>query len=630
MTPSYSASDIEVLSGLDPVRRRPGMYTDTSRPNHLAHEVIDNSVDEALSGHCDLIEVMLFKDGSLQVVDNGRGMPVDIHPKEKVSGVELILTRLHAGGKFSDANYQFSGGLHGVGVSVVNALSRQLECWVRRGGKEYNIGFRGGHIASKLEEIGTVGQKNTGTTVRFWPDPKFFDTASFHVGELRHTLKAKAVLCPGLKVRFENEATGAKDEWFYTGALAEYLLEQLGDTERLPKEPLTGKQGSAQDAVEWALAWAPNLPQAISESYVNLIPTVGGGTHVNGLRSGVCAAVREFTEFRNLLPRGVKLTPEDIWNGVSFVLSIKLRDPQFAGQTKERLGSREAAAVVEGYARDTTVLWLNQHPDAGERIAQFAIENAQERLKAAQRVTRKRAVAGPALPGKLADCTTQDPKRSELFLVEGDSAGGSARQARDRNTQAVMPLRGKILNTWELEHGQVASSEEVHNISIAIGVDPGSQNIDDLRYHKICILADADSDGQHIATLLCALFLRHFRPLVTNGHVFVAMPPLYRIDAGKVVGYALDDAERDAFIARLAAEKNRAKPVVTRFKGLGEMSPLQLRETTMDRSTRRLVQLTVEAKDDTDQLMDMLLAKKRAADRREWLEQKGNLADVIV
>ncbi|MEY2854275.1 MAG: hypothetical protein RL030_1407 [Pseudomonadota bacterium] len=630
MTPSYSASDIEVLSGLDPVRRRPGMYTDTSRPNHLAHEVIDNSVDEALSGHCDLIEVTLFKDGSLQVIDNGRGMPVDIHPKEKVSGVELILTRLHAGGKFSDASYQFSGGLHGVGVSVVNALSKQLECWVRRGGKEYNIGFRGGHIASKLEEIGAVGQKNTGTTVRFWPDPKFFDTDRFQVSELKHTLKAKAVLCPGLKVRFENEATGEKDEWFYTGALAEYLLEQLGDTERLPKEPLTGKQGSAQDSVEWALAWAPNLPQAIYESYVNLIPTVGGGTHVNGLRSGVCAAVREFTEFRNLLPRGVKLTPEDIWNGVSFVLSIKLRDPQFAGQTKERLGSREAAAVVEGYARDTTVLWLNQHPDAGERIAQFAIENAQERLKAAQRVTRKRAVAGPALPGKLADCTTQDPKRSELFLVEGDSAGGSARQARDRNTQAVMPLRGKILNTWELEHGQVASSEEVHNISIAIGVDPGSQNIEDLRYHKICILADADSDGQHIATLLCALFLRHFRPLVMNGHVFVAMPPLYRIDAGKQVGYALDDAERDAFIARLAAEKNRAKPVVTRFKGLGEMSPLQLRETTMDRTTRRLVQLTIEAKDDTDQLMDMLLAKKRAADRREWLEQKGNLADVIV
>jgi topoisomerase-4 subunit B len=477
MTPSYSASDIEVLSGLDPVRRRPGMYTDTSRPNHLAHEVVDNSVDEALAGHCDLIEVTLFKDGSLQVADNGRGMPVDIHPKEKVSGVELILTRLHAGGKFSDANYTFSGGLHGVGVSVVNALSKQLECWVRRGGKEYNIGFRGGHLSSKLEEIGAVGQKNTGTTVRFWPDGKFFDTDKFLVSELRHTLKAKAVLCPGLRVRFENEATGDKEEWFYTGALAEYLLEQIGKVDYLPKEPLIGKQGSAHDAVEWALAWAPEMPQAIAESYVNLIPTVGGGTHVNGLRGGVCAAVREFTEFRNLLPRGVKLTPEDIWNGVSFVLSIKLRDPQFAGQTKERLGSREAAAVVEAYARDATSLWLNQHPDAGERIAQFAIENAQERMKAAQRVTRKRTVAGPALPGKLADCSSQDPKRSELFLVEGDSAGGSARQARDRTTQAVMPLRGKILNTWELEHGQVAASEEVHNISIALGVHPRGRRL---------------------------------------------------------------------------------------------------------------------------------------------------------
>jgi topoisomerase IV subunit B len=630
MSASYSASDIEVLSGLEPVRRRPGMYTDTTRPNHLAHEVIDNSVDEALAGHCDLIEVVAFRDGSLQVTDNGRGMPVDIHPKEKLSGVELILTRLHAGGKFNDSNYSFSGGLHGVGVSVVNALSKDLQCNVRRGGKEYSIGFKGGQLASKLKEVGAVGQKNTGTTVRFWPDPKFFDSDRFAVAELRHTLKAKAVLCPGLRVRFENEATGEKDEWFYTGHLGEYLTEQVGKTECLPKEPITAKQGSERDAVEWALVWAPNLPAFIAESYVNLIPTSGGGTHVNGLRSGVSAAVREFAEFRNLLPRGVKLTPEDVWQGISFVLSIRMKDPQFAGQTKERLASREAAALVEGYARDSTALWLNQHPDAGERIAQYAIENAQERIKASQKVTRKRAVAGPALPGKLADCSSQDPARSELFLVEGDSAGGSARQARDRHIQAVMPLRGKILNTWELEHGQVSSSEEVHNISIAIGVDPGSSKIDDLRYHKICILADADSDGQHIATLLCALFLRHFRPLVTNGHVYVAMPPLYRIDAGKTVGYALDDAERDAFIARLASEKNRAKPVVTRFKGLGEMSPLQLRETTMDPATRRLVQLTVNAADGADQIMDMLLAKKRAGDRRDWLEQKGNLADVIV
>ncbi|MEN9704541.1 MAG: hypothetical protein RLZZ393_420, partial [Pseudomonadota bacterium] len=539
-----------------------------------------------------------------------------------------ILTRLHAGGKFSDNAYGFSGGLHGVGVSVVNALSKQLDCTVRRGGKEFHIGFQDGNLTSKLKEVGTVGKANTGTTVRFLPDGKFFDSDKFLVSDLRHTLKAKAVLCPGLRMRFENEATGDKEEWFYTGALSEYLLEAMGKVEFMPKEPLTGKMGSAHDSVEWALAWAPEMAQAVSESYVNLIPTSGGGTHVNGLRSGVCAAVREFAEFRNLLPRGVKLSPEDIWSGVSFVLSMKMREPQFAGQTKERLGSREAAALVEGYARDATALWLNQHPDAGEGIAQFAISNAQERLKAAQRITRKKAVSGPALPGKLADCTSQDPKRSELFLVEGDSAGGSARQARDRNTQAVMPLRGKILNTWELEHGQVASSEEVHNISIAIGVDPGSADVSDLRYGKVCILADADSDGQHIATLLCALFLRHFRPLVLGGHVFVAMPPLYRIDAGKQVHYALDDVERDAFLHQLAESKNRAKPVVTRFKGLGEMSPVQLRETTMDPSTRRLVQLTVEGADDTDQMMDMLLAKKRAADRREWLEQKGNLAVV--
>ncbi len=631
MTQSYSASDIEVLSGLDPVRRRPGMYTETTRPNHLAHEVIDNSVDEALGGHCTEISVTLFKDGSLAVADNGRGMPVDIHPIEKVSGVELILTRLHAGGKFTnDKAYGFSGGLHGVGVSVVNALSAQLDCRVRRGGKEYLISFRDGHLHQPLTETGTVGKANTGTTVHFWPDGKFFDTDKFLVSDLRHTLKAKAVLCPGLRMRFTNEATGETEEWIYTGALTEYLLEQLGDTPRMPKEPLAGKMGSAHDSVEWALSWAPELPQSVSESYVNLIPTSGGGTHVNGLRGGVCAAVREFAEFRNLLPRGVKLSPEDIWSGVSFVLSMKMREPQFAGQTKERLGSREAAQLVENYVRDATALWLNQHPDAGEGIAQFAIANAQERIKAAQKVTRKRAVAGPALPGKLADCSNLDPKRSELFLVEGDSAGGSARQARDRGFQAVMPLRGKILNTWELEHGQVASSEEVHNISIAIGVDPGSADTSDLRYHKVCILADADSDGQHIATLLCALFLRHFRPLVAGGHIFVAMPPLYRIDAGKDVHYALDDAERDAHLAKLAASKNRSKPVVTRFKGLGEMSPLQLRETTMDPQTRRLVQLTVEAADDTDRLMDMLLAKKRSADRRDWLEQKGNLADVIV
>jgi topoisomerase-4 subunit B len=628
MGQSYNAADIEVLSGLEPVRRRPGMYTETTRPNHLAHEVIDNSVDEAIAGHCTRIDVTLYKDGSLEVADDGRGMPVDIHPQEKVSGVELILTRLHAGGKFSGENYTFSGGLHGVGVSVVNALSKHLECWVRRGGKEYNIAFKDGRVSSKLEATGSVGQRNTGTTVRFWPDPKFFDTVHFAVAELKRVLKAKAVLCSGLHVSFHNEATGEKDQWFYTGHLGEYLTEQLAKEERLPAEPITGRHAADQEVVEWALAWTPDADTHIADSYVNLIPTTAGGTHVNGMRSGIVEALREFCEFRSLLPRGIKLTAEDVWDQVNYVLSLKVRDPQFAGQMKEKLTSREAAQLVETHARDAMGLWLNQHPDAGESIAQFAIANAQERMKAAQRVTRKRAVNGPALPGKLADCTSQDPARSELFLVEGDSAGGSAKQARDKDFQAIMPLRGKILNTWELEPGEIGGSQEVHDISIAIGVDPGSPDLSALRYHKVCILADADSDGLHIATLLCALFLRHFRPLVQNGHVFVAMPPLYRIDAGKQVIYALDDKEREAHLQRIAAENSRTRPVVTRFKGLGEMNPSQLRESTIDPATRRLVRLTIDAKDQTDKLMDMLLAKKRAGDRREWLEEKGNLAAI--
>ena len=629
MAQSYNASDIEVLSGLEPVRRRPGMYTDTARPNHLAHEVIDNSVDEALAGHCQQIDATLHADGSLSVSDDGRGMPVDIHPQEKVSGVELILTRLHAGGKFNNKSYSFAGGLHGVGVSIVNALSKHLECWVRRGGKEYNIAFKDGRLSSKLEVIGTVGARNTGTTVRFWPDPKFFDSDRFAVPELKRVLKAKAVLCAGLRLTFTNEATKEHEEWFYTGHLGEYLTELLEKFERLPAEPVTGRHASDQDVVEWALTWSGDAPHLIAESYVNLIPTVAGGTHVNGLRSGIVDAVREFCEFRNLLPRGIKLAAEDVWDRACYVLSIKLRDPQFAGQTKEKLTSREAAALVETHARDAMGLWLNQHPEAGEGIAQFAIANAQERLRAAQRVSRKRAVNGPALPGKLADCTCQDPARSELFLVEGDSAGGSAKQARAKDFQAIMPLRGKILNTWELESGEIGSSQEVHDISVAIGVDPGSADLSGLRYHKICILADADSDGLHIATLLCALFLRHFRPLVAHGHVYVAMPPLYRVDAGKQVLYALDDAERDSLLQRLAAEHSRAKPVVTRFKGLGEMNPAQLRESTIDPLTRRLVQRTIAARDSSDSLMDMLLAKKRAGDRREWLEQSGNLAEIV-
>jgi topoisomerase IV subunit B len=628
MASSYTSSDIEVLSGLDPVRRRPGMYTDTTRPNHLAHEVIDNSVDEAIAGHCDKINVTVHKDGSLEVEDNGRGMPVDIHAKEKISGVEVILTRLHAGGKFNDKTYQHSGGLHGVGISVVNALSKNLEVWVRRGGKEYNQSYAAGKPTSKLTVVGDVGKANTGTTVRFWPEAKYFDSDKFAIPKLKQVLRAKAVLCPNLRVTLLNEYTGEKDEWLYTGGLHQYLAEELGKGEWLPAETFYGKRDIDGGALEWSFAWVLESEHPITESYVNLIPTVEGGTHVNGLRAGAADAVREFCEFRNLVPRGLKLSPEDVWDGVSFVLSMKMREPQFAGQTKEKLSSREAAGIVQGVIKDAFALWLNQHPDQGEKIAMMAIANAQQRAKDSQKVARKRVVAGPALPGKLADCVSQDPEKGELFLVEGDSAGGSAKQARDRVTQAIMPLRGKILNTWESDAAEVLQSQEVHNISIAIGVDPATADLSGLRYHKVCILADADSDGQHIATLLCALFLRHYRPLVVAGHVYVCMPPLFRIDAGKEVIYALDEAEREKALKRIAEANSRTKAVVTRFKGLGEMSATQLRETTMAPQTRRLVQLTIDANDSPDQLFDMLLAKKRAADRRVWLESKGNLAHI--
>jgi topoisomerase-4 subunit B len=624
----YDAADIEVLSGLEPVRRRPGMYTDTTRPNHLAHEVIDNSVDEALAGHCKKIEVTLFADGSVEVQDDGRGMPVDIHPKEKVPGVELILTRLHAGGKFNKDTYQYSGGLHGVGVSVVNALSKNLEVWIRRNAKEYNLSFTGGKKRGKLEVVGKVGKANTGTTIRFWPDPQYFDSAKISVARLKHALKAKAVLCPGLVVRLKVEKPKERVEWCYSGGLEEYLLEAMGKGEHLPAEPFSGSLAATHEAIDWALAWHADGSQAVTESYVNLIPTPQGGTHVNGLRTGLTNAIREFCDFRNLLPRGVQIAPEDVWDGLNFVLSAKLEDPQFSGQTKERLSSRECAAFVSGIIKDEFALWLNQHPETGDAISQAAIAKAQKRLKAAKKVVRKKIVTGPALPGKLADCTSQEPELCEIFLVEGDSAGGSAKQARDRNSQAIMPLRGKILNTWEVDAAEILGSQEVHDISVALGVDPGNPNLDNLRYHKVCILADADSDGLHIATLLCALFLRHYRDLVLAGHVYVAMPPLYRIDVGKAVFYALDESERQGILDRIDAEKIRGKVSVTRFKGLGEMSPAQLRETTMNRDTRRLVQLTVNAKDKTDQLMDMLLAKKRAGDRRKWLEEKGNLAEV--
>ena len=626
---NYTAEDIEVLTGLDPVKKRPGMYTETTRPNHLAQEVIDNSVDEALAGHAKNIDVILHKDQSITCLDDGRGMPVDIHPEQGKPGVEVILSTLHAGGKFNNNSYQFSGGLHGVGVSVVNALSKILEVTIRREGKVYRIGFQNGEKASDLQVVDSCGKRNTGTGVRFLPDPQYFDSHKFSVSRLRHVMRAKAVLCPGLTVTFTDESTGDKDKWYYEDGLKDYLQGAAHGWESIPTTPFIGTFAGETEAADWAVQWLPEGGELTQESYVNLIPTAQGGTHVNGLRTGLLEALREFCEFRNLLPRGVKLAPDDIWNNCCYVLSSKLADPQFSGQTKERLSSREAAAFVSGVAKDAFSLWLNQHTEEGDKLAEFCISNAQKRVRSSKKVARKKVTQGPALPGKLADCSSGEPERGELFLVEGDSAGGSAKQARDREFQAILPLRGKILNSWEVDSQEVLGSQEIHDISVALGVDPGSDNLDNLRYHKICILADADSDGLHIATLICALFVRHFKPMVSAGHVYVAMPPLYRIDVAKEVFYALDDAEKEGIIERIKAEKKKGKVGVQRFKGLGEMNPLQLRETTMDPDTRRLVQLSIEPGDDTNQIMDMLLGKKRAADRKSWLEEKGNLADVV-
>ena len=625
---TYDAKDIEVLTGLDPVRKRPGMYTDTTRPNHLAQEVIDNSVDEALAGHAKQIEVILHVDGSLSVIDDGRGMPVDDHPEQKKPGVEVILSTLHAGGKFSNNSYQFSGGLHGVGVSIVNALSTSLEVTVKRGGNVYQMSFSGGEKKADLEIVDTCGQRNTGTILRFWPDSKYFDSVKFSISRLRHILKAKAVLCGGLSVSFFDENTNQTEEWYFEDGLRDYLMESSSNYTILPEDPFIGKSSTNSESVEWAIQWMPDGGETIQESYVNLIPTTQGGTHINGMRSGILEAIREFCELRSLLPRGVKLAPEDIWDRVSFVLSVKLTDPQFSGQTKDRLSSREVAGVVSGILKDAFSLWLNQHVQDGESLATLFIQSAQRRLKAGKKITRKKVTQGPALPGKLADCSSVDPKECEIFLVEGDSAGGSAKQARNRENQAIMPLRGKILNTWEIDSQEILASQEVNDISIALGVEPADDDLNGLRYDKICILADADSDGLHIATLLCALFVRHFRTLVTRGHVYVAMPPLFRIDVGKDVYYALDEGEKKSIIERVKKDQQRSKISVQRFKGLGEMNPSQLRETAMNADTRRLVQLTFDANQNTNNLMDMLLSKKRSPDRKIWLEKKGNLANV--
>jgi|TARA_B100001250_G_scaffold58474_1_gene45450 topoisomerase-4 subunit B len=622
----YDASDIEVLTGLDPVKKRPGMYTDTTKPNHLVQEVLDNSVDEAISGHATKIEVFLHKDNSVTVTDNGRGMPVDKHPKEKMPGAEVILTRLHAGSKFSNKNYKFSGGLHGVGVSIVNALSKKLEVSIKRSGKEFFMSFRNGDKKSSLKSIGKVGAKNTGTKIQFWPNEKYFDSIKFSLTKLKHLMRAKSVLCPGLLVRFIDEIKKEKIEWCYQDGIKTYLSEQLSEYELLPKEPFLGSMQSENEGVDWAIHWLIEPSELITESYVNLVPTLQGGTHVVGMRQGLLEAIRDFCETRNLLPRGVKLSAEDVLENCCYLLSVKMNNPQFSGQTKERLSSRECSVFVSGVIKDTFVQWLHQHIEMGERIAEKIITAAQRRLKSNKKIVRKKISGGPALPGKLADCSSQDINVSELFLVEGDSAGGSAKQARDRDFQAVMPLRGKILNTWEVESSEVLSSKEVHDISIAIGIDPGSSNLSKLRYGKICILADADSDGAHIATLLCALFLKHFKDLVSEGHIYIAMPPLYRIDIGKEVYYALDDAEKQGFLDQILAEKKPGNPTVQRFKGLGEMNPIQLRETTMAPSTRRLVQLTLENEKSALKVMDMLLAKKRSTDRKKWLELNADKA----
>ncbi|MAS83692.1 MAG: DNA topoisomerase IV subunit B [Legionellales bacterium] len=626
MPAKYDASDIEVLTGLDPVKKRPGMYTDTTKPNHLVQEVLDNSVDEAISGHATKIEVFLHKDNSVTVTDNGRGMPVDKHPKEKMPGAEVILTRLHAGSKFSNKNYKFSGGLHGVGVSIVNALSKKLEVSIKRSGKEFFMSFRNGDKKSSLKSIGKVGAKNTGTKIQFWPNEKYFDSIKLSLTKLKHLMRAKSVLCPGLLVRFIDEIKKEKIEWCYQDGIKTYLSEQLSEYELLPKEPFLGSMQSENEGVDWAIHWLIEPSELITESYVNLVPTLQGGTHVVGMRQGLLEAIRDFCETRNLLPRGVKLSAEDVLENCCYLLSVKMNNPQFSGQTKERLSSRECSVFVSGVIKDTFVQWLHQHIEMGERIAEKIITAAQRRLKSNKKIVRKKISGGPALPGKLADCSSQDINVSELFLVEGDSAGGSAKQARDRDFQAVMPLRGKILNTWEVESSEVLSSKEVHDISIAIGIDPGSSNLSKLRYGKICILADADSDGAHIATLLCALFLKHFKDLVSEGHIYIAMPPLYRIDIGKEVYYALDDAEKQGFLDQILAEKKPGNPTVQRFKGLGEMNPIQLRETTMAPSTRRLVQLTLENEKSALKVMDMLLAKKRSTDRKKWLELNADKA----
>ncbi len=624
----YDASAIEVLTGLEPVRKRPGMYTQTENPNHLAHEVIDNSVDEVIAGFASRIKVTLHSDHSLSVSDNGRGIPVDLHQEEGLPGVEVIMTRLHSGAKFSSKSYLYSGGLHGVGVSVVNALSTRLDVQIRRDGIHYEINFADGECVRKLTEIDRVLKRNTGTRIQFWPDPQYFDTGQFNIRKLKRLMLAKAVLCPGLELEYVDEIHPENSEkWLFEEGLGDYLVSMLNGSERVPAEsPIIVHRKSEDIQVDCASVWTPEASQIVSESYVNLIPTEAGGTHVNGFRTGITEAVREFCELRNLLPRGIRISTEDVWRNCSFVLSVRVEDPQFSGQAKERLTSKSVGMSLTSVARNAFSLWLNQNVVAAQQISELAIDNARQREKSSRSVKRRKPGIGPALPGKLADCTSDKVDETELFLVEGDSAGGSAKQARNRETQAILPLRGKILNTWEVASSEVLGSEEVHSIAVALGVDPCSEKINSLRYGKICILADADADGAHIATLLCALFVKHFPALVENGKVYVALPPLYRVDAGKQVHYALDDQELETTTAKIRDAKPNVKITVQRFKGLGEMNPSQLKETTMNPDTRRLLQLSINSHAGTETMFNMLLAKKQAADRKNWLSREGNKA----
>lgn len=618
----YNSDSLDVLNGLDPVKKRPGMYTDTSRPNHLVQEVVDNSVDEALAGHATTIEVSVNSDGWITVIDDGRGMPVDIHKKEKISGVELVLTKLHAGGKFSSNNYKVSGGLHGVGISVVNALSLELGVVVWRNSKEYEIRFENGLKVKELTEKKGVKGK-TGTCVSFLPDTKYFDSPRVSSQHLADLLKTKAVLCPGLRVIYTSPK-GERQEWHYQDGLKEHFSEAVNNLSPFPDAPIHLDVKSDSGEVECAFSFTED--GCIGSSYVNLIPTAQGGTHVAMVRNALANSVRSLCDIHGLMPKNVSLTADDICQSLSFIISLKIPEPQFSGQVKEKLTSSGFTSDLGGQLKDYLDQYFGLNLEVGQVIAQRAIDAAMRRNNKAKQVTRKKISQGPTLPGKLSDCTSSNLEETELFLVEGDSAGGSAKQARDRVRQAILPLRGKILNTWELDAIKAGASNEINDLSIAIGVAPGEEDISKLRYGKICILADADSDGLHIATLLCALFYRHYRPLIEQGRLYIAMPPLYRIDIGKEVYYAVDEKEKDALIKQLSKKKGTLS--ISRFKGLGEMNPSQLRETVMNPDERKLVKVTLGSAETTMNMFDLLLSKKMAAGRNAWIQNKGNIEDI--